>query len=244
MKNYIVGILSCKSCETRIKGCRLSWASHLASGGHPHVFIIGDPSLKEEYRAQGDVLQVRCPDDYESVVFKTHYFCKWAVQTREFEYLFKCDDDSYINVKEFARFDAAGRDFIGHRLYLPAVGYYPSGGAGYLLSRKAAELVASKDFYEYICGDHAKRPEDVMVALFLSRHGIALSPENSIFNHMRCRIFGKWITCHHITEEADFRTPIAFLPWRLYVQLRVKTVKQYFSKTVLFLQGLFKKGAA
>lgn len=241
MNNFIVGILSCKNSGIRIKGCRQSWASRLRKQMHPYIFIVGDPSLKEEYRQTDDALYVRCTDDYDSVVFKTHYFCKWAVRTKSFDYLFKCDDDTYVNVRELVRFDAHGRDFIGHRLYLPAVGYYPSGGAGYLLSHKAAELVASGDFLEYISGDHAKRPEDVMVALFLARYGITLAPENNLFNHMRCKIFGRWITAHHITEEADFNTSEFLLPWALYIKLRIESIQHYFSMMVAFFKALRRK---
>jgi hypothetical protein len=241
MKNFVIGILSSKQSQARIKGCRASWAGRLKKAGYEHVFIVGDPALGQEYRKEGDFLFVRCQDDYDSVVFKTHFFFKWAVSTGAYDYFFKCDDDTYVNIEEFLRFEAEGRDFIGHRLHLDAVGYYPSGGAGYFLSRRSAGLIASSGFYEYICQDHAKRPEDVLVALFLSKNGIALSPENRLLNHMRCKIFEKWITCHHITEEADFRTPVILLPWRLYAELRMRSLKRYFSKALLLVKGLFRK---
>lgn len=236
MKNVIVGILSSKNSEARVRGCRLSWAAELEKRGVPYVFLIGEPALQTEYRRDRDILYIRCADDYDSVVFKTHFFFKWAVEAGRYSHFFKCDDDTYINVGALLKFDPKMRDFIGHRLYLDAVGYYPSGGAGYVLSPRAAGLIASNDFHAYISGDHKKRPEDVLVALFLARNGIALSPENSRFNHRRCRIFSRWVSCHHITEEADFRTPAGLLPWRLYAKLRLQSIKRYSMKAVSFIR--------
>jgi hypothetical protein len=53
------------------------------------------------------------------------------------DYMFKCDDDTYIHARNFAKFDIKGAAHLGARC-----GTYPSGGAGYFLNRQAASIVA------------------------------------------------------------------------------------------------------
>lgn len=45
-----------------------------------------------------------------SLVHKTREFCRWAL-TQDFDYLFKCDDDTFVVTDRFLKFDPAGRDY-------------------------------------------------------------------------------------------------------------------------------------
>ncbi len=82
------------------------------------------------------------------------------------DYLFKCDDDTYVSIPRLLAYDLAGRDYIGAE-WRPGVGY-GSGGAGYFLSRKAAGLVAREL-------EQATGAEDLLVGEVLRAAGIRLS---------------------------------------------------------------------
>ena len=60
-----------------------------------------------------------CPDDYASLPQKTRGFCRWALANAEFEYLFKCDDDTYICLDRLLAVPS-GLDYCGWKLGSPA----------------------------------------------------------------------------------------------------------------------------
>ena len=107
-----------------------------------------------------------CPDDYPSLPQRTRWFCRWALAQNDWDYLFKCDDDTYVSITRLSLYDLAGRDYVGAE-WKPGVGY-GSGGAGYFLSRKAATAVAER--LEQPCG-----AEDALVGQVLRSAGLALS---------------------------------------------------------------------
>ena len=84
------------------------------------------------------------------------------------DYLFKCDDDTYVSIPRLLAYDTASRDYIGAE-WKPDV-KYASGGAGYFLSRKAAAIVAEKL-------THATGVEDLLVGQILRAAGIPFSIE-------------------------------------------------------------------
>ena len=161
----LVGALSGSSplLVRRRESCRRTWFTGV--GGREGVdclFLMGDPGLsKPELR--GDELWLPCPDDYASLPQKTHLFCRWALENAEFEYIFKCDDDTYVCLERLLAVPS-GLDYCGWKL---GKRNYASGGAGYLLSRRAAEIVA-RDVVE------ETGPEDRLVGQHLHRAGIAL----------------------------------------------------------------------
>jgi hypothetical protein len=83
------------------------------------------------------------------------------------DYLFKCDDDTYISLPRLMAVDPAGRDYIGAE-WRPGVGY-ASGGAGYILSRRAVSIVAER-LESYPTG-----AEDLLVGQVLRAAGIEFS---------------------------------------------------------------------
>ena len=87
------------------------------------------------------------------------------------DYLFKCDDDTYISIPRLLDFcdkELEGRDYVGAEWRRGV--RYGSGGAGYLLSRKAAELVALR--LDQACG-----AEDLLVGGILRAAGMELTIE-------------------------------------------------------------------
>ena len=160
----VVGILHTPRLAERAERCRRTWLVHAPRQSIDYVFLVGGAG---EFRRQDDVLYLPCPDDYPSLPQKTRRFCQWALQHAEFDYLFKCDDDTYVDLARLADypagrlFDYAGGEYAG----------YASGGGGYFLSRRAAALVA----------EHLDAPwgnEDELVGRCLKAHGIALHADS------------------------------------------------------------------
>jgi hypothetical protein len=135
------------------------------------VFLFGCPTAVAPEQIGPHALVLPCPDDYPGLPQRTMWFCRWATQysvlSTQWDYLFKCDDDTYISLPRLLAFDPAGRDYIGAEWRI-GVGY-ASGGAGYFLSRRAAAIVAER-LAAYPTG-----AEDLLVGRVLAAAGIELS---------------------------------------------------------------------
>ena len=134
----IVGALSCVAYRDRRDACEATWVPLVENDDTVVVFLIGDPRLAVDSVLDGRTLRLRCGDEYQDLPEKTRRFAAWAVQSYDFDHLFKCDDDTYINADAFHSFDPGGADYLGH----PVEPFYASGGAGYFLSAEAAAIVA------------------------------------------------------------------------------------------------------
>ena len=158
-----------KSCHKHLdegyhEAIRGTWARDLKALGVETYFFVGtDPSQQDTRRCRRYVsneVVVDCKDDYESLPVKTRRICQWTMG-KTFERIFLCDTDTLIKAKEllatgFEAFDYAG--YFGKEgtspgcapfSYTDAYGTYPecrawaSGGVGYFLSRRAAEIIAA-----------------------------------------------------------------------------------------------------
>ncbi len=162
----------------------------------PAFFLLGCPTCKHAEQLGPHHLALPCPDDYPSLPQRTRWFCQWALNLPSpsgrgaggdgdsplalcgrgaggeglagWDYLFKCDDDTYVSIPRLLAYDTAGRDYIGAQ-WKPGVNY-ASGGAGYFLSRKAAAIVAEKL-------TQATGAEDLLVGQILRTAGIPFSIE-------------------------------------------------------------------
>lgn len=76
--------------------------------------------------------------DYPSLPWRTYQLLEVALFMASWDYIFKCDDDTYIHPDRFAAFDPRPHEFLGAEW--SRMGYY-SGGEGYFVSREAAQRV-------------------------------------------------------------------------------------------------------
>ncbi len=153
------------------------------------VFLIGIPELKAP-ELVGRHLLLPGSSDYLSLPQRTRAFCQWAISRDDWDYLFKCDDDTYVSISRLIRYPLTA-DYIGAE-WRPGV-RYASGGAGYFLSRKAAEVVA----------EHLTRkegPEDVYVRDALASQGIPFTQDQRFValgnEELRPRADNDLITLH------------------------------------------------
>jgi hypothetical protein len=160
----VVGVLSGKNEHERREACRKTWMGDFYRAGVPSFFLVGN----QEQQVHNDMLYLHCPDDYGSLPQKTRGFCNFALKKYDFDYLFKCDDDTYVQVERFVQYDPMGRDYIG--VDPTGEDTFNSGGAGYFLSRRAAQIVADELTEQ-------TGPEDLLVGRLLARHGIYRSED-------------------------------------------------------------------
>jgi hypothetical protein len=102
-KKVIVGIFTCKKyLDTRYKFVKRKWFDFLDKDLFDCYYIIGDNDIDKPY-ITGDKIILKCDDTYEQLINKTYNFIKFCKNNFEFDYIFKCDDDTYINVDEFKK---------------------------------------------------------------------------------------------------------------------------------------------
>jgi hypothetical protein len=111
----MIGALSCWQYKERRDRCAQTWMQEGdkldgTSPGEPpqdqhtiehtivrSVFLIGSPGLDEPTLA-GRYLLLPGPSDYHSLPQRTRAFCQWAISRDDWDYLFKCDDDTYVSM--------------------------------------------------------------------------------------------------------------------------------------------------
>lgn len=183
----LIGILTCDKYNSRADGIRNSWLKLIPSN-YRVLFIHGRPGQPEG--VEGDCLYLDCPESYEMLPRKVHAFLKYCLSNFEFDYLFKTDDDSYLDLERFISFDRQGADYIGQfreqpvadvgktwhfgkcddKTYevpyeRPFVCPWATGG-GYFLSHEATRIAAERTAHTF--ADHLF--EDMMIGEALTLH--------------------------------------------------------------------------
>lgn len=160
--------IAVKSCHKDLdRGChdaiRSTWGRDFKARGIDVFFFVGkDPTQEDTRRVRryvsGEVV-VDCKDDYESLPVKTRRICQW-VNSKMFSHIYLCDNDTMVHPDKilssgFEKYDYSASQWWGGEPgdppfhYSDSYGDYPecrvwaSGGFGYFLSRKAADIVAN-----------------------------------------------------------------------------------------------------
>jgi hypothetical protein len=195
----LIGVISCGKHHARREACRLSWVpaagTAAATGGEDAVdvvFVVGVADLAEPWRG-GDTLYVPCPDDYGHLPRKTWWLAR-AARDRGYDYLFKCDDDTFVHVGRLVDRARAGAAFAGHEV-VPGVA---SGGAGYLLDAASAAVLAER------MAGVAAGAEDVAASRALAAAGVRLDhdPRFWPWNNRVPTVFDGQISAHYVDPVA------------------------------------------
>jgi GR25 family glycosyltransferase involved in LPS biosynthesis len=135
LPRVLIGALSGDDHADRRRWCLDTWIPALEAHGVKTVFLRGRTAAPDEYN-----LPLPVDDRRDTLSLKTLEFLRWAVQRDDWDWLFKCDDDTFIHPSRFvAALPGLRGDYIGGR-WRPT-SHYASGGAGYFLSRRAAQLL-------------------------------------------------------------------------------------------------------
>lgn len=113
MPKILIGALTGRNHGRRRMACRASWMADV----HRHdnldaVFLVGGGDTVKQPIRVDDVLLLPCPDEYDTLPQRTSWFCRWALQHDDWEYLFKCDDDTFVAVDRLASYQPPG-EYVG-----------------------------------------------------------------------------------------------------------------------------------
>ena len=146
MEKILIAIASCERDSNNgfNQAVRDTWLNN-SKVDYKFFRGTGNSSNKE------DEILLDCPDDYLSLPYKTHEIMRWAAD-RDYNYIFKCDTDTYVVLENLLNSDFKNWDYIGHfnaPIGVPNVVYnklytWASGGSGYFVSNKAANIIASQ----------------------------------------------------------------------------------------------------
>lgn len=195
----IVTIISCKKyLEARKPLIDASYVARLKKLGIPYIYIVGG----DRAHLDGDVLQLDCPDDYESLPEKMLATVEWVHRNTRHAFMLKIDDDCFLNVDEFF-FGHSWRsaDYYGRRIHRsvgdmdrmwhmaksstrraqleldksPEPSIYADGGSGYTLSRRAmAAIVRELQTSRGALLKNSCYMEDKLIGDLLGLSGISL----------------------------------------------------------------------
>jgi hypothetical protein len=91
LPQVLVGICSCRKNSNHRKAVRETWFP-VDVPGISARFFVGSGECPEE----PDTVGLDVPDDYEHLPIKVLQFFRYALAHFEFDWLFKCDDDTYL----------------------------------------------------------------------------------------------------------------------------------------------------
>ncbi|MDR2513345.1 MAG: glycosyltransferase family 92 protein [Puniceicoccales bacterium] len=154
----LVGICTARPYLNRRQAIRETWLSKEVENVHA-VFFHGKTEIPTENPA--DTVELNVPDTYDLLPTKVLAFFRYALEHYDFEWIFKCDDDTYLAMERVVSMLDDNYGLIGDRM-LESRGA-PSGGAGYFLSRRSIEQLLEQQ------EDIAQSgPEDLIIGRFAS----------------------------------------------------------------------------
>lgn len=136
----LVGICSAQGYAARRDAVRATWLTHPVEGIEC-VFFLGGP-VPEEEQGRGDVLGLDAPDSYGSLPLKVGEFFRMALARYEFDWIFKCDDDTYLDLSRLPGLIDPEAGIIGDVLLERRRA--PSGGSGYFLSHAVVREIVER----------------------------------------------------------------------------------------------------
>lgn len=122
--SILVGICSGQGLEERRNAVRDSWLRHPQKGVEC-LFFIGGEAAEEE---RGDTVGLDAPDTYNGLPAKVLAFFRYGLEHYDFDWIFKCDDDTYLDLSRLpeladSRYGLIGDVLLGERK-APSGGYY------------------------------------------------------------------------------------------------------------------------
>ncbi|MDR2430503.1 MAG: glycosyltransferase family 92 protein [Puniceicoccales bacterium] len=154
----LVGICTAQPYMNRRQAVRETWLSRPAEGVHA-VFFHGKTEIPTENT--DDTVELDVSDIYDLLPAKVLAFFRHALEHYDFDWIFKCDDDTYLAMERVISMLDGNHGLIGDRM-LDSRGA-PSGGAGYFLSRPTVEKLLERQ------ADIARSgPEDLIIGRFVA----------------------------------------------------------------------------
>lgn len=204
----LVGIVSCWRDEENGNNdvVRQTWLP-FAQRIFDARFFIG----QGDTHPRDDTVRFACPDDYNSLPYKVKAMAGFAL-INGYDFMYKCDRDTYVVPERLRVLNFTPYDYYGHFPLHPVDGpitsppdpaghyVYASGGCGYILSRRAMEVLVKAEVTDWA--------EDRWVGDTMAKNGI--------MGYHDCRFWFKpgahtsspyaMISCH-LSRGTDNYTP-------------------------------------
>ena len=194
---YLIGLLTCHAHRERDLLCLETWVPVARQLGMRVVFLIGEGRFIHDPTLDGDYLRCPCPDDYRSLPQRTRCFFRWALTQPDWDSVLKADNDSLVIPGRLAALDMGDAEYRGCEPGHQWRGY-GSGGGGYLLTRRAVEIVAERL-------NDKTGAEDQLVGRYLRRAGVKFHQDARFVpwgsNDRRPKPDNDLITAHKIPES-------------------------------------------
>lgn len=136
MSRILILVLSCYKNKERLDSVLNTWYKTIKS---PHIIkILGDDTLQEEYGKDIIWSCIKTKDEkYFNLTKKMLNAFRFAMELESWDYLYKCDDDTYLNIDNLEWFlskkDSSLPLYIGRKIINPFP--YAQGGSGYVITR-------------------------------------------------------------------------------------------------------------
>lgn len=169
----LVGIVSCNADDRNgnNEAVRQTWFPHSQAIFETRFFVgLGDNPLNS------DTIQLAVQDDYNSLPYKVQGMAAYAL-ANDFDFMYKCDRDTYVVPGRLRACGFERENYYGHFPLHPVEGpitsppdpaghyVYASGGCGYILSRRAMEILVKTEITDWA--------EDRWVGDTMAKNGIS-----------------------------------------------------------------------
>lgn len=159
----LIASTACKEYEDRRLACAETWGSTTLCD--IKFFTSDDLNIPDEANQLASDKDGVVAKPGQSLTYRTQAICRWALE-RGYDFVFKCDDDTYIFVERLLASGFENHDYSGWSWQND--GYtFASGGAGYWLSRKAMKIISEAT-------DLSEPREDMWVGALLHKAEIVL----------------------------------------------------------------------
>ncbi len=226
----VVGILSCQKNVDRKRAVEDTWLRDLPKEHGTPYFLVGRPGRPAEII--GDTLYLDCADTYLALPAKVVAFLEYAHAHLAYDVIFKCDDDTYVDVVKWLAVPYTDGDYtVGHLMkydggyqrwmrqkglewkpfyddFLRMTGRFPCGGEGYFLSRRAVGAVVEWCRSNSI--DSCPPSEDILITGILKASGIEAQVVPALAGR-RQDAFLPW----SVVRNSEFATTHPVTPFRM-----------------------------
>ena len=108
----LISIMSCKANHRRLLAVRDTWLNDTTPANVDNLIVFGDGQGYEPVR-HNDYLFLSIPDRYENLALKTRAFFQYCCEHLNYDYIFKCDDDTYVHLHKLLHMGYDRYDYIG-----------------------------------------------------------------------------------------------------------------------------------
>lgn len=209
----LILINSCVDNERKRTACQSTWLSRLPETCTVRFVIGNNLPDSDQYLDTGTTLYVPAVDTTPFLRNKVQKAFSWVAKNRHrlgIDYVFKCDDDTFLLPSRFARFDPV-YPYVGQDNTTFAVDStadiscpFALGGAGYFVRQDFVEYVADNILSVDIASlGYKQAAEDVSVGYIMAKIGYPVV-HCSLLSHgnVPCPLpSNNLITAHHVQPD-------------------------------------------